>query len=239
MQRAGVLRVTTLAAALLVVGCTGDPAPNATVTVTASAPSAPTVTVTAAPEPVPVETETVSPSVYVPAGEYAIVLGEGATSEDAALATAFVDFAVDPAAVPEGLTFAPKGVQLGILQRIFHTRSPGELRERSAWLVGTEGDLYFESVPPFSAIDTVREWVMARERVEDVPIATGVFEVAVGRHDGCPYKIDGVPEGMETARQVWLAPVGEEVGCAARWFAVDLFVTDGAVVGVTIALGSP
>lgn len=231
---------TAVAGAIALAGCADDvPAPGETVTVTASGPPAPTVTVTASPGPATVETETVSPSVYVPFGEHAIVLGEGATREDVALADAFISFALDPSAAPEGLTFAPAGVTLGILQNTHATRTPAELRERSAWLVGEGGDLYFESTGPFSAIDTIRAWVIERERVEDVPLATGVFEVAVGRHDGCPYKIDGVPEGLESARQVWLQPVGEELSCAGRWFAVDLFVTDGAVVGVTVALGSP
>lgn len=70
-------------------------------------------------------------------------------------------------------------------------------------------------------------------------MATGAFEVAVGRHGGCPYEIAGVPAGMESAWQVWLTPVGEYVSCADGWFAVDLFVVDGAVASVTVELGSP
>ena len=226
-----------VAGAIVLAGCADTtPAPAETLTVTASPSAAPTVTVTPSPEPV--ETETVRPSVYVPDGEFAIVLGEGATPEDAALAEAFVELALDPSAGPGGLPLAPDSVQLGILQRIFSTRTPAELRDPAAWLVG-DGALYFESEGPFSAIDIVRSWVLDRERVEDVPIATGVFEVAVGKHDGCPYTIEGVPEGMESARQVWLAPVGDELSCAARWFAVDLFVQDGTVAAVTLALGSP
>lgn len=239
VKRAGILGFATLSVALVLAGCTGDPAPNVTVTVTATATPAPAKPVTATASPAPAETETVSPNVYVPLGDYAIVEGDGATRDDAALAAAFVDFALDPSTVPEGLTFAPEGVQLGILQRIFATRTPGELRERSAWDVGTEGDLYFESEGPFSAIEPLRQWVVDRDPEAEFPIATGVFEVAVGRHDGCPYPIDGVPPGMESARQVWLKPVGEDLSCAGRWFGVDLFVVDGAVVGVTIALGSP
>jgi len=226
--------------AIVVAGCTDSaPGPAETVTTTVTSTPSPAATVTVTVPPEPAVTETVRPTVHVPVGEYAIVLSDGTTSDDAELAAAFVDFALDPTAAPEGLNFAPEGVQLGILQNVHATRAPGELRDRSAWLIGTEGDLYFESTGPFSAIDTVRDWIVDRDRVEDVPIATGVFEVAVGRHDGCPYKIDGVPEGMESARQVWLKPVGKELSCAGRWFAVDLFVEGGAIVGVNVALGSP
>ena len=44
---------------------------------------------------------------------------------------------------------------------------------------------------------------------------------------------------MESARQLWLSPVSEDLVCAGPWFAVDLFVEDGVVFGVTLALGSP
>ena len=63
--------------------------------------------------------------------------------------------------------------------------------------------------------------------------------MAVGQHEGCPYAIEGVPAGMESARQVWLTSVGENVSCAAGWFAVDLVVVDDAVAAVTVELGSP
>jgi len=219
-----------VASVLALAGCAnGTPAPTETVTVIQ----------TASPSPVETVTETVTPSVYVPLGDYAILLGEGATADDAALASAFVEFALDSSKVPQGLTFAPAGVQLGILQRILATRTPAELRDRSAWRIGSEDDLYFEATGPFSAIEPIRQWIVGRDPSAEFPIATGVFEVAVGQHDGCPYEIEGVPAGMESARQVWLAPVGENVSCAAGWFAVDLFVVDNAVAAVTVELGSP
>ena len=232
MRGTSAFAVVVVVGALALAGCTnGTPAPAATVTVTQTASPGPAETVTV--------TETVAPRVYVPWGDYVILLGEGATRDDAVLAAAFVEFALDSSTVPEGLTFAADGVQLGILQSIFATHTPAELRDRSAWLVGSEDDLYFEATGPFSAIEPVREWVVGRDPAAEFPIATGAFEVAVGQHDGCPYAIEGVPSGMESARQVWLAPVGENVSCAAGWFAVDLFVLDDAVAAVTVELGSP
>lgn len=230
MKHGSALGVVVVVGALAFAGCTNvTPAPAETVTAIQ----------TAWPSPAETVTETVAPSVSVPLGDYAILLGEGATGDDAALAGAFVEFALDSSTVPEGLTFAPAGVQLGILERIFVTRAPAELQDRSAWLVGTEDDFYFESSGPFSAIEPIREWVVARGPATELPIATGAFEVAVGQHDGCPYAIEGVPAGMESARQVWLAPVGENISCAYGWFAVDLFVIDDAVAAVTVELGSP
>ncbi len=49
------------------------------------------------------------------------MLGDGATQEDVALVAAFIEFALDPSTVPDGLTFASDGVQLGILDRVFAT----------------------------------------------------------------------------------------------------------------------
>lgn len=230
MKATSAFVTATVAGALVLAGCTNSPpAPAETVTVTA----------TTTPSPAETVTETVVPSVYVPLGEYAILLGEGATRDDAALAAAFVDFALDSSTAPEGLTFAPEGVQLGILQRIFATHTPSELRDRSTWLIGTEDDIYFERSGPFSALEPIRQWIVGRDLGPEFPIATGAFEVAVGQHEGCPYAIEGVPAGMESARQVWLTPVGENVSCADGWFAVDLFVVDGAIVAVTVELGSP
>ena len=232
MRGASAFAVVVVAGALALAGCTnGDPAPTETVTVIQTASPSPAETVTV--------TETVAPSVYVPLGDYAILLGEGATRDDAALAAAFVEFALDSSTVTEGLTFAPDGVQLGILQRIFATHTPSELRDRSTWLIGTEDDLYFERSGPFSAIEPIQQWIVGRDPAAEFPIATGAFEVAVGQHDGCPYAIEGVPAGMESARQVWLTPVGEGISCAYGWFAVDLFVIDDAVAAVTVELGSP
>lgn len=217
---------------LVLAGCTSDPpVPAETVTVTVTATPSPVETVAV--------TQTAAPAVHVPVGEYAILLGDGATDDDAALAAAFVDFALEPSATPEGLTFDPDGVQLGILQRIFATRAPSELAASSAWVIGGEDDVLFERTGPFSAIEPVRQWVLARESETEFVVATGAFQVAVGQHEGCPYAIEGVPAGMESARQVWLTPVGENVSCADGWFAVDLFVVDGAVTAVTVELGSP
>lgn len=231
MKATSAFVTATVAGAFVLAGCTDNsPARAETVTVTATSSPSPAATVTA--------TETVVPSVYVPLGEYAILLGDGATRDDAALAAAFVDFALDSTTTPEGLTFAPEGVQLGILQRIFATPTPGELRDRSAWLIGAE-DVLFERSGPFSAIEPIEQWIVGRDPGAEFPVATGAFEVAVGRHGGCPYEIAGVPAGMESARQVWLTPVGEYVSCADGWFAVDLFVVDGAVAAVTVELGSP
>lgn len=227
MRDAGAFAVV-VAGVLALAGCVNETAaPTETVTVIQ----------TASPRPAVAVTETVAPSVYVPLGEFAILVGEGATRDDAALAAAFVEFALDSSTVPEGLTFAPGGVQLGILQRIFVTRAPSELRDPSAWQIGTEDDLYFERSGPFSAIEPVRQWVVGRDA--ESSIATGAFEVAVGQHEGCSYPVEGLPAGMESARQVWLKPVGEYISCADGWFAVDLFVIDNAVVAVTIGIGAP
>lgn len=221
-----------IAALLALAGCTNDtatPAAGETVTTTPS----PAATVTAT------ETVTASPRVYVPGGDFVLLMGEGATPADAALAHAFVDVALDPSTVPAGLRFDPDEVQLGILTTIYTTRTPGELRTRSAWQVGSKDDLLFERQGPFSALDPVSGWVTGHDPDADDPLVTGVFEVAVGPHWGCPYDIDGVPAGMERARQVWLKPSGEFVSCAGGWFAVDLFALDGEVAAVTVELGSP
>jgi len=78
-----------------------------------------------------------------------------------------------PSATPEGITLAPQGVQLGILQDVLSARTPAELREPSAWLVGGDECCYFEAVGPFSAIDPVRHWVLDRGAVEGVTLALG------------------------------------------------------------------
>jgi len=232
MVSRGAVGLVVIAGALALTGCTnGTPVPAETVSVTA--PPIPVETVTA------MATETTAPSVYVPEGEYSILLGEGATRDDAALATAFVELALDPSTVPDGLRFAADGVQLGIMTTIYATRAPSELRSRSAWQVGSEEDLLFERVGPFSALDTVSGWVTGQDPEAEDQFVTGVFEVAVGPHWGCPYAIDGVPAGLESARQVWLKPSGEWVSCAGGWFAVDLFVLDGEVAAITVELGSP
>ena len=232
MMGRGAVGLVVIACTLALTGCTnGARVPAETVTMTAPPVPAETVTATVA--------ETAEPSVYVPVGDYSILMGEGATRDDAALAAAFVEFALDPSTPPDGLTFATDGVQLGIMERVFVTRVPSELQSRSAWQIGSSDDLFFESEGPFSAIEPVRQWVVGQDPEADFPLATGVFEVAVGAHRGCPYEINGVPQGMESARQVWITSVGETVSCAAGWFAVDLFVLDGAVAAVTVELGSP
>ena len=201
------------------------------------------MTVTATPLPSPaetvVETVTSAPDIYVPQGDYALVLGDGATQEDVALVAAFIEFALDPSTVPDGLTFAPDGVQLGIMDRVFATRDPGELTSRSAWQIGTADDLFFERTGPYSALETVRRWVTQRSPAGEVPEITGTFRVSVGPHRGCPPVVDGVPATRAPARQVWLSSTGAYVSCAGGWFAVDLFVVDGAVSAVTVELGSP
>lgn len=234
MGRRGTTTAAVTAIAMLAVaGCTGRTPP----------PMAQTVTVTVTPKPSPAqtvaETFTPPPSLYVPDGDYAIVLGDGATPEDAALTAAFIEFALDPSTVPDGLRFAADGVQLGIMDRVFTTRDPSELTSRSAWRIGTSEDLLFERTGPYSALEPVRSWVTRRDLDDEVPLVTGAFQVNVGAHGGCPYPIDGVPAGLENARQVWLVSIGEYVSCAGGWFAVDLFVVDGAVAAVTVELGSP
>ncbi|MCB2174331.1 MAG: hypothetical protein KQH57_00845 [Actinomycetales bacterium] len=223
----------TAIAMLALAGCTGPTPPQTIETVTVTATPRPS------PAPTAVETFTPPPNLYVPDGDYAIVLGDGATQEDAALVAAFIEFAIDPSTVPDGLTFAADGVQLGIMDRVFATRDPSELTSRSAWRIGTSDDLLFERTGPYSALEPVRSWVTQRDLDDEVPFVTGAFEVNVGTHHGCPYAIDGVPAGMGTARQVWLVSIGEYVSCAGGWFAIDLFVVDGAVAAVTVELGSP
>ena len=242
MVKRGAIGLAVVAGTLALTGCTnGTPAPaeTVTVTVTVTAPPAPAETVTATATATATETETVEPSVYVPVGDYSILLGEGATRDDAALVAAFVEFALDPSSVPDGLRLAADGVQLGIMTTIYTTRSPAELRRRSAWQVGSEEDLLFERTGPFSALDAVSGWVTGQDPEAEGEVVTGVFEVAVGPHGGCPYGIGGVPAGLESARHVWLRSSGELVSCAGGWFAVDLFVLDDEVVAVTVELGSP
>lgn len=244
MGRKGAVASVVIAGSVALGGCSpGTPAPAETVTVTVSPMPAPTVTATVTVEP---------PTVYVPYDGYTILLGEGATRDDAALVAAFVELALDPATVPDGLSFAEGGVQLGSMSTIYATRTPTELRSRSAWQVGTADTLLFERSGPFSAIEPVRQWVVGQDPAAQIPhryfaddpeaersYETGAFMVHVGPHRGCPYDIDGVPPGMESAHQVWLESVGELVSCASGWVAVDLFVLDGEVAAVTVELGSP
>ncbi|HEY3546382.1 MAG TPA: hypothetical protein VGK17_09845, partial [Propionicimonas sp.] len=65
------------------------------------------------------------------------------------------------------------------------------------------------------------------------------LSVHVGDHPGCPSTGVETPAEYSGVTQVWISPADGAIDTCIDWFAVNLFVDDGTVLGVTVELGSP
>lgn len=147
--------------------------------------------------------------------------GVEVTEADRRLVETFTGFARnggDPADLP----IAPEGLQLGLADRIFLTRSASELADSAAW------DIVFEPfrgrVAPFSAFALLAD---PRESL-----------ILVGPHDHCAAPPWPPASGLEDLRHLSIQPI--RTSSCLEWFTVDFFVNEeGLVEAITLDLWEP
>lgn len=147
--------------------------------------------------------------------------GVDVTDPDRALVQAFIDFARNGGEVSD-LPIGEGGLELGLADLIFLSRSVDELADPSAW------DIAFEPfrgrVAPFSAYELLADPREGR--------------ILVGPHDHCAAPPWPIPEGFEEHRHLSIQPI--RASSCLEWFTVDFFVNEaGLVDAITLDLWEP
>lgn len=157
-------------------------------------------------------------------------IDQPATSEEWALAKAFVSFALEPGDPSLRSRLFPRtAVRVGLGSELVKTLTPRQVGKPMQWHLQSRQS-FRGYVGPFSAIQTLRRHTRSG----------GDLAFFVGSHLHCASPPRPVPRGMQGLRQISIQPDPGSMTSCLRWFTIDLFVTeDRRVVAVTLDLWEP
>lgn len=142
------------------------------------------------------------------------------TGEDSRVMRSLRRFARDPRpGQVKNIPFVHDGVRLGLADQLLVQRSPRELTDPEAWVIGE--DPFRARVGPFSALELLA--------------GPGPVSVVVGPHPHCASPPVPPPEEVADLRRVSLQPANFE--SCLLWWTVDVFLTPEAeIAAVTLDL---